>query len=544
VIVEELVTKLGLEIDSGALSVLSNFTKAVNGGLAGLASVAGGLTAAFVGVVAVTGNAADEIGDVAERLGESAKAIQELKFAAESSEVSFDDLQGGLKFLAKNAYEAANGNKDLAKAFGGIALRDAAGKIRPATELLSDLSGVFKELPDQASRTKKAMELLGKSGGKFTGFLAKGPEYLKEQAAKAAEFGNVMSDELIRSGGEFDDSVRDTRRALEGIRNDFAGPFVQDFADGLKALSKYLVSLRPTIQRVSKAFSDFGKRAAGIARVVAGIGQAIADVFKGTLLEYVFKSADALKLLEALFIGLGVAAVIAAVQTLAAWVLTAAPFILLGVLIGLIVDELYNFIEGNDTLLGDLEKWANVIDPKDSPFLNFLKSAIALLLDLGDPKKWARVGDAFMRLGDLAFKAFQLVGAKITEQIGAAIMAAVEKVPFLKTALTLLGKGVLTAEDATGSRFSANAADTFGLSGGKKQSEVLAQQLNDLVSPAPRQFLDYSPVPAGAAPVTQSVAPTYNISIDASGMDPAALTSHLDKYTAQKNAEALASLPR
>lgn len=569
-IVEELVSKLGLEIDSGALGTLEKFKSAVTGGLAGMAAAGAAVASAFAAIVGSTAKAADEIGDVSDKLGVAPKALQELKFAAERAEVSFEGLQTGLKFIAKNAVEAAQGNEELAKAFAGVGLRDAAGKIRPANELLTALADKFVTLPDDATRTNMAIKLFGRAGADLVPLLKKGSAGIAELSAKANELGVVMSDDVISAGGEFDDAMKDVRDSVTGLRNTLGGPFIKLFASGLKSISKFFVQMRPQIQAFSKAIMDVGERFAGMGKLVLRLAEGVSKALDGSFIGKLLKGVDVLALLEAAIIGLGVVFALVALKTVIAWVAAFAPFILLATLIGLIVDELYNFIEGNDTLLGRVIKWAEAFDPNGNPVLEFFKSAIALLFDLTDPAKWERFVGMWMSintlLGDITIKAFEYVGAKIAELLGSGIQAVFDKFPLLKRLVASQVDGIGAVANALGVGDAFGAAKetvtgALGLGGGPKQSDLVAGQLGTLASKLnpfgdtdPQKLFSggaSGPDAAGAIASTpasnadnRSVKQTNQITINATQMNPEELSSHVGRVLQSQHQEALASLPR
>jgi hypothetical protein len=284
----------------------------------------------------------------------------------------------------------------------------------------------------------------------------------------------------------------------------------------------------------------------------------ISDALDGSFVGKLLKAVDVIAILKAAVIGFGVVAVLAAVQAAAAWLAAAAPFILLAVLIGLVVDELYNFIEGNETVLGNVIKWANAFDPNGHPVLEFFKSAIALLFNFTNPARWEQFIAMWRTLnvilGEITIKAFEYVGARIAELIGAGIQAVFDRFPLLAQLLganasvlsgaaNMLGFG--GAFDAAGS----TAADALGFGSGPKPSEVLAGQLGSLVTglnpfsggaAGPDAAGAITSTPAGASD-SRSVRQTNNITINATQMNPEELASHIDTRLQSHHQEALAS---
>lgn len=538
-IVEELVSKLGLEIDGGALATLEKFRGAIASGLGGIATAAAAATAALAAAVGTAAHAADQIGDVSEKLGVAPKALQELKFAAERTEVSFEGLQQGLKFLAKNAVEAADGNKELASAFGGVSLRDAQGRIRASNELLVDLADKFAALPDAASKTNLAIKIFGRAGSELVPLLQRGSAGIQELSDRAAELGVVFSDETVIAAGEFDERLKDVRDAFTGLRNALGVPFIEAFGEGLRAVSKALVAMRPLIAAIVRGIKMVASVFIALGKGIAAVGASIAETFGLSKLDGLIKFQTLMDIVSALVAGLivlaikaGVTMAAAGIQAAASWLLAAAPFIALGLLIGLLVDELYNFIEGNDTLLGQVIKWAEAFNPAGNPVLEFFKSAVALIFDLTDPAKWTRFLDNWTRvlqsISALTISAFSFLGQRIAELIAGGLLKVGEKIPFLRGILSA-GAGLVSSAGESLGQFGAAAGQVGGgLFGG------------GAASPEAAGALPSSPNISNSRAVTQQ----NNITINGANMSLEQLASTIDDHLQSRHQEALASMPR
>lgn len=390
-LVEELVTKLGLEVDSKALSVLEKFRSSITGGLLGISTLVGGLSGAFAAMVHSVAMTGDEVDTTATALGTTAQALQEYQHAAEMSDVSNESLATSLKFVTKNAVEAANGGKEAAEAFAGIGIRDAEGKIKKPTELLRSAFDVLRQMPNESERNARAIKIFGRSGLDIVPMFTKTNAQLDAFIQEAHDLGLVLSDDVVAAGSDFDDAMKRVQGSIRGLRNTFAGPFVRKFADALAALVPLIVKLQPLAKDLSDAFMDLGKRLSLFFKVVLSMVSAVREstgIF-GEWVTSIVGSVKWLKIIEAALIGMGVVFVAVAAQAIGAWLAAAAPFVLLAALIGLITDDIFNFIAGNDSLIGRIVKWADAIgDPDEHPVVKMLRKALALLLDFTDPAHW------------------------------------------------------------------------------------------------------------------------------------------------------------
>jgi len=394
-VVEELVTKLGLEVDSNALATLEKFRNAVVGGLSTMNIAAIGVAGAFLGMVHSVAAAGDAIANTAEKLGVSTTALQELKFAADQSDVTFDALATGLKFVSKNAAEAASGSEEAAKSFAGIAIRNANGQLKTADELLLSVTDRFTEIKDPIKQTDLAIKLFGRSGTELIPMLKQGRKGIEEFISDAYDLGVVLDKDVIEASDRFDRQLKRLRDSFIGLRNTFAGPFVGNFADLMKDAADEIKKARDFVRSLSLAFKDLGSRLGGMVGIVRNIAAAFKGWFQDTGAGKVLDLVKGFKILEAVMIGLGVIAAVTAAETIASWLAAAAPFILLGALIGFIVDDIYNFIKGNDSLIGRIQKWAEAVGPpNEHPIVKMLRTALALLMDLSNPKHWQNFKDA------------------------------------------------------------------------------------------------------------------------------------------------------
>src|SRR4030095_8895053 len=109
---------------------------------------------AIVGSMTAMAKSAADYGDkllhASKRPGASIQKMAKVKFAAEQSGASFDEVSAGLRILARNADAAASGVKAQQIAFKelGISVTDPSGKLCPLRALLGDVSDRFSRMQD------------------------------------------------------------------------------------------------------------------------------------------------------------------------------------------------------------------------------------------------------------------------------------------------------------------------------------------------------------------------------------------------------------
>lgn len=108
----------------GITSSMGNMATAAAGPIAAVAAVATVVVAVATAAAAELAHLAlsareteENIGKMADRVGGSVEQLSALHVAAVQSEVPMEALEKGLVKLAKAAYDAGNGSKELLKAF-------------------------------------------------------------------------------------------------------------------------------------------------------------------------------------------------------------------------------------------------------------------------------------------------------------------------------------------------------------------------------------------------------------------------------------------
>lgn len=180
---------------------------------------------------------ADNLQKMKERTGISVQALSALKNAAELGNVSFEELETGLKKFSVSVAGAGTGNLLLSNAFKslGISVKDAAGNFKPTGDLVLKVADAFSKMQNGAIKTKIATDLFGRAGDRFIPFLNEGAEAIKK-------LGINISDDFSGRAEKFNDTLR-----LMGLR-------AQSLA--INGLSKLL----PTLQELLDIFNNSGSK--------------------------------------------------------------------------------------------------------------------------------------------------------------------------------------------------------------------------------------------------------------------------------------------
>lgn len=193
-----------------------------------MAGVFAAVGAAVLGAATAASRYGVEMEKLATMTGIGVEEIQKLGFAAKLNQSSVEELSTGLRILANRMDEASRGTGQVSQVFRdfGIAVTDAAGKLRPTNEVLLDVADVFQKLPDGAQKSALAVDLFGRSGTQLIPFLNQGKAGLEALGKEAERLGIVMDAKAIKQAAQFNDAMDKLRAATQALINVLGVAFI------------------------------------------------------------------------------------------------------------------------------------------------------------------------------------------------------------------------------------------------------------------------------------------------------------------------------
>lgn len=239
------VARLKTDMDR-ATSVVSKATRDIDRAIAGVknsfaALGVGSSAAAFGSWIKGAIDAADEIGKLAQRTGISTEALSGLKYAADLSGVTLEELSGGIRKLNK-----AIADNDPALQRMGVTATNAE-------DALAQLADRFAAMEDGPQKAAMAVDIFGKSGDKMIPLLNQGSAGIAKLTEEASRLGLVISKDTARAAEEFNDNLTRLKASADGAAVQIGN------------------SLLPMLNRIIEQF-NLGIKAAG------GLGNAILDL--------------------------------------------------------------------------------------------------------------------------------------------------------------------------------------------------------------------------------------------------------------------------
>lgn len=382
--IRELLISLGLDVDQAKFVEAIGLEKLLEKATEKLVEVMLEIPKLLVDVVKETALFTDELSDASERTGLTTDSLQRLGYVAGLAGMQFSDVEISLGHLARSMVSAKEGNKDAIASFGKLHTRvqNADGSLRSTDEVFADLADGFQKLPKGAERSAAAFDVFGRSGAKMLNVIGSGKGEFKELMAEVEDFGITMDAEAIARGAELNKEFLRLGMIMKALEGQFAGPLIEALGP---LVGELLTWVRANRELIGTRIVEVSKALVAVLRfmlnVLSGIGKAalfVVDNFKffaiimgGPLLVALGYAIAEFSVLAGAAISAGVSAVIAGVSAAAAWVAAAAPVLLLTALFALLLlamDDVRGFLEGEDSLIGDLgPKWTKFLDDLFKP---------------------------------------------------------------------------------------------------------------------------------------------------------------------------------
>jgi len=200
---------------SAATSGIKSFAEAL-----GVAVGGGSIVAVFKAIV----NQLDDMADSAQKVGLTVEQLSALAHAADSSGVSFENLQNGLQKFAKRLAESATGTDKASKLMRALGI-DASQGTLPAFERLAD---VFASTEDGAAKVAASAELIGqRMGPELIPLLNSGSDGIRRMMEEAKRLGLVMTTDASDAAGDFNDGIQLLNDSIHGLLIEGLGPTIK-----------------------------------------------------------------------------------------------------------------------------------------------------------------------------------------------------------------------------------------------------------------------------------------------------------------------------
>lgn len=240
-----------------------------------------------------TANQADTIDKNSQKLGVSAEAYQKWDYVMNLAGTSMDHMGTGLKTLTNKLDDAKNGSSDAQAMFEKLGLSFEDLNTMSREEVFEAAIYGFQGMADSTERAALANDLFGKSGQELTPLFNQTAESTQELMQNLEDMGGVMSDDAVKAGADFNDSLTTLQAAFGGMVNGIAGELLPTFTNLINKITEFVSSgglqkivslfqdMMPVISAVVGAFAGFSilAKIISLVQTVIGVVTALAPAF-------------------------------------------------------------------------------------------------------------------------------------------------------------------------------------------------------------------------------------------------------------------------
>ena len=226
-------------------------------------AMVGGVVGSIPAMMMLAKNTAasgDQFDKLSQKSGISAKTLSQWSHAANMSGVSTEQFGANILKLNQQMAAAAQGNKAAQLAFkrAGVSIRDSAGKMKTADQVLLEMSKTFKKMPEGIYKSDLAMAVFGKSGADMIPLLQSGSDAIQDLIKQSDELGMTFSNDEAKSSAEFCDSLDLLKKSAKGLFNTIGKQLIPVITPLLQSMAKWISANRELISaKVGEFLENF-----------------------------------------------------------------------------------------------------------------------------------------------------------------------------------------------------------------------------------------------------------------------------------------------
>lgn len=415
-IIDELITLLGLKTDPKAAGEAQAFSKTLDAVTKSAKILGGALVAAAGGVAAYTvkqSQAIDAGGKFADSVGITYETLQTLEYAMESVGGTIGDLRGDLDSLTKSMSSPIPGEYNQTLHMLGISSRDAAGGLRSADDVLYDIADKLEGMSSiqQAQFASK----LGLSQGTLK-LIQQGRDGIEGLRNEAFRLGLVMDETSKQKAARFQGSLSNSRAVVDALTKTIAIGLMPSMSNSLDLFTKWVVANRDfiatgvqqVVEGVAKGFDLAGDAVSWVWSQVESFIGPVGDLVSG------------LDATQAIAVAVALALGAVAVSTLAAiWPVLAIAAAIAALVV--VFEDIYAAIKGQDSVIGG---WVD-------SFKNSFPAISGVLSDIID-----MLGRVASFVGDVLVASFTAAASAVSAVFGGIVDTLVDVLGAIESILS------------------------------------------------------------------------------------------------------------
>lgn len=242
-------SSLGTSIASGAKTI----AKVGVGAFTAIGGAIGGATTALIKNAGETASYADNIDKLSQKMGFTTDAFQEWDFIMQHNGSSIESVKGAMIKLDK----ALDSNSE---AFKELGLNAEAMQNMSSEEKWEASIKALQGVTDETKKAELAQELFGKSYQEFMPLLNSSAEDVENMKKQVHDLGGVMSEDAVKAGAQFQDSLQNLKTSLTGAKNNLMGEFLPSLSTVMDGLSALFSGDESGIGKITKGIEDFASK--------------------------------------------------------------------------------------------------------------------------------------------------------------------------------------------------------------------------------------------------------------------------------------------
>ena len=261
-------SNLGSSIASGAKTI----AKVGVAAFAAIGTAIGGATTALIKNASETAAYADNIDKMSQKMGFTAEKFQEWDFIMQHNGSSIEAVKGAMLKLDKSLESGS-------EAYEKLGLSQEALMNMSADEKFESVVTALQGVTDETEKAALAEEVFGKSYQEMMPLLNSSAEDVQAMKDQVHELGGVMSDDAVKAGAAFQDSLQNLKTSLTGAKNNLMGEFLPSLTTVMDGLTALFSGDESGIGKIKQGIEDFAKslseKLPTVLKTVGGIAESL-----------------------------------------------------------------------------------------------------------------------------------------------------------------------------------------------------------------------------------------------------------------------------
>lgn len=247
-----------------------------------LSTAATGVLTALGGLAYKAVQSADDLNTLAKQTGFTTDEIQELQYASDFVDVSFESMTGALRKLKPKITEDNTALQAL-----NVSTKNADGSTRSATDVFYDAVTALSKVENETERDQLAMELFGKGADELAGIIDDGGAALQQYTQEAKDLGVVMDGETLDSLNTINDVIDKLKKEGGAALTKLGATFAKAFAPALTKVKGVIEKVTNAIEKLTPAQAETILKIVGIVAATAPLIMTVRKVISigGTLVK-------------------------------------------------------------------------------------------------------------------------------------------------------------------------------------------------------------------------------------------------------------------